>query len=80
MVELNSNISTKKSKVICEHILDINSNCKVKIIDDFICKGDIALIYDKRYDFLINAFDSLTCKVVFIEHIITGMIVRCSQA
>ena len=66
LVALNSNIGMKKALIMRERILDINPNCKVNIKDDFVRKEDMAYIFDKHYDFVIDAIDSLACKVAFV--------------
>ncbi|WP_151193098.1 ThiF family adenylyltransferase [Cysteiniphilum sp. JM-1] len=68
LVALNSNIGMKKAQIMRERILDINPNCKVNIIDDFIRKDDMTPIFDKHYDFVIDAIDSLVCKVAFVAY------------
>lgn len=68
LVALNSNIGMKKAHIMRERILDINPNCKVNIIDDFIRKDDMTPIFDKHYDFVIDAIDSLVCKVAFVAY------------
>ncbi|WP_100550471.1 tRNA threonylcarbamoyladenosine dehydratase [Caedibacter taeniospiralis] len=68
LVALNSNIGIKKAVIMRERILDINPDCKINIIDDFVRKEDMERIFDKPYDFVIDAIDSLACKVALIAY------------
>ncbi|WP_192483521.1 MULTISPECIES: ThiF family adenylyltransferase [Cysteiniphilum] len=68
LVALNSNVGMKKARIMRERILDINPNCKVNIIDGFLRKDDIEFIFNKYYDFVIDAIDSLVCKVAFVAY------------
>lgn len=68
LIALNSNIGTKKATIMRERILDINPNCKVKIIDNFIRQDTMAILFAENYDFVIDAIDSLASKVAFIAY------------
>lgn len=67
LVALHSTINIKKSKVMLERIKDINPKCNVKILDQFIRPDDMELIFDQPYDYVIDAIDSLSCKVSFVK-------------
>ncbi|WP_119342555.1 tRNA threonylcarbamoyladenosine dehydratase [Facilibium subflavum] len=67
LVALNSNIGQKKAQIMKTRILDINPECKVNIIDEFIRPDDMSTVFNKPYDFVIDAIDSLSCKVAFVR-------------
>ncbi|MBK2125594.1 tRNA threonylcarbamoyladenosine dehydratase [Fangia hongkongensis] len=67
LVALNSNIGVKKAEIMRDRIKDINPNCNVTIIDDFIRPDDMDNILNQPYDFVIDAIDSLSCKVAFVR-------------
>ena len=48
-------------------IHDINPNCKVNILDQFIRPETTAAIFNQAYDYVIDAIDSLSCKVAFVR-------------
>jgi tRNA threonylcarbamoyladenosine dehydratase len=68
LVALNSTIDQKKSQVMKERVQDINPDCNVTIIDQFIRPEDMDLIFNKPYDYVIDAIDSLSCKVSFVKN------------
>ena len=67
LVALNSTIDQKKSQVMRERVQDINPDCNITIIDQFIRPEDMDLIFNKPYDYVIDAIDSLSCKVSFVR-------------
>ncbi|WP_116963134.1 tRNA threonylcarbamoyladenosine dehydratase [Fastidiosibacter lacustris] len=67
LVALHSTIGIKKALVMKNRILDINPSCQVNIVEDFIRTEDMNNILNKPYDFVIDAIDSLACKVAFVS-------------
>ena len=64
---LTSTIGQKKTQVMQQRIKDINPDCQVTIIDDFVRPDDMERIFNQSYDFVIDAIDSLSCKVAFVK-------------
>ncbi len=67
LVALHSTIGQKKSDVMLERIKDINPDCKVTIIDQFVRPDNMEEIFSQPYDYVIDAIDSLSCKVSFVR-------------
>jgi tRNA A37 threonylcarbamoyladenosine dehydratase len=53
-----------KVKAISDRILAINPQCKVRPIEDFFTASSAALILNQKYDYVIDAIDSLQNKCV----------------
>ena len=67
IIALDSSIGKKKTNVMKERLLDINSNCKVEIISDFIDKNNIDLLFKDPVDYVIDACDTVSTKILLIE-------------
>lgn len=67
IIALDSSIGKKKTEVLKNRLLDINSNCNIKVIDDFITKDNIDLIFNEKIDYVIDACDTVTTKLLLIE-------------
>ena len=67
IIALDSSLGKKKTEVLKNRLLDINSNCNIKVIDDFITKDNIDLIFNEKIDYVIDACDTVTTKLLLIE-------------
>ena len=67
IIALDSTVGMKKTEILKNRLLDINSNCNIKTIDEFITKENINLIFDNDIDYLIDACDTVTTKLLLIE-------------
>ena len=67
IISLHSNIGKSKVEVAKERVLDINPNIKIKTINEFIDKDNIDLIFNNNIDFIIDACDTITTKVLLIK-------------
>jgi tRNA A37 threonylcarbamoyladenosine dehydratase len=67
IIALDSTIDRNKTEVLKERLLDINSNCKVNIISDFIDKNNIELLFNNPVDYVIDACDTVSTKILLIE-------------
>lgn len=67
IIALDSNISEYKVDAFEKRILDINSNVKVTKISDFINKDNIDLLFNCNPDYIIDACDTISTKVLIIE-------------
>jgi len=63
---LSSTIGRNKIDVMAERIHDINSVCKVEIIDDFITQDNIAEMISTDATFVIDCIDSSRVKAAMI--------------
>lgn len=67
---LHSTIGKKKIEELKLRILDINPSCEVVVIDKFIDKNNINLIFDEKIDYLIDACDTISTKKEIITECI----------
>lgn len=69
---LNTNIGKAKTAVMAERILQINPQCIVNVIDDFISPDNVANYLgskqNPRFNFIIDAIDSVRDKAALLEH------------
>jgi len=65
---LTSTVDQKKTSVMAERIQQINPDCKVNIIDDFINMDNLSDYIDRGYDYVIDAIDSIKFKAAIIYH------------
>ncbi len=65
LVALNSTVGKKKTQVAKERIKDINPECAVEEYDKFYSENDPIDI--SKYDYVIDAIDSITSKVFLIK-------------
>lgn len=59
---LHSTVGRYKTEVAKERILDINPDCEIEIITDFVTKENISDFFRKKYDFCIDAIDDTVAK------------------
>lgn len=67
IIALDSTVGKNKTEVLKDRLLDINSNCKVEIISDFIDKDNIELLFNNPVDYVIDACDTVSTKILLIE-------------
>ena len=67
ILALDSTLGRNKVDVLKERLLDINSNVNVKTINEFIDSNNINLIFDNNIDFVIDACDTVSTKILIIE-------------
>lgn len=67
IIALHSTIGKKKVIVMKDRILDINPNIKVNIFDTFISKDTIDLFNFEKFDYVVDAIDNVTGKLLIIE-------------
>jgi len=67
LVALNSNIGISKADVMAERIRDINPDCKLNIIKEFITPESVHDLLHSDIDVVIDAIDSMSSKASLIE-------------
>ena len=67
LISLNSNIGEKKVDAAEKRILDINPNCNVIKLDKFIDKDNILDLFKYNIDYVIDACDTVTTKILLIK-------------
>lgn len=63
---LSSTIDKKKCVAMEERVKQINPDCKVTIIDDFITLDNMADLLNNGYDYVVDAIDSIKFKAGLI--------------
>ena len=67
IIALNSTIGIKKVIAMQERIKDINPQCKVNCLDTFLKTEDMEGLLASDFDYVVDAIDSLNCKVKLVE-------------
>ena len=67
LMTYQSNIGKFKTDEIEKRILAINPNCKVTKINKFITLENINELFNKNYDYIIDACDTITVKLELIR-------------
>lgn len=67
IIALNNNIGNKKTEEWKQRIHLINQNTKVKIINEKISKDNINLLFQEKYDFIVDACDTIIVKKLLIK-------------
>ena len=65
---LQGNVGKLKTEVMAERIRLINPDCQIHIVDDFITEDNLAGYIDARFDFVVDAIDSIRAKVALLAH------------
>lgn len=65
---LSSTIDKKKCSAMQERIKEINPDCDVEIIDDFLTLGNMADFLTRDYDYVVDAIDSIKFKAGLIYY------------
>ncbi|MBR3767314.1 MAG: tRNA threonylcarbamoyladenosine dehydratase [Clostridia bacterium] len=68
---LHSTVGKYKTDVAKERISDINPDCRINIITDFVTEDNINLFFTEKYDFCIDAIDDTNAK--------TAIAVKCES-
>ena len=67
VIALNSTIGKKKTDVMKERLLDINEECNITCISEFIDKNNIDILFENSVDYVIDACDTVSTKILLIE-------------
>lgn len=67
IIALDSTIGKNKTEVLKERLLDINSKCNIEIITYFIDKNNIEILFKNPVDYVIDACDTVSTKILLIE-------------
>lgn len=66
IIALHSTIGMKKVDVMKNRILDINPNCKVNIFDIKLDSNNYSMIFNEKYDYIVDCCDCLEAKKILI--------------
>ena len=67
VIALDSTVGKNKTDVMKERLLDINKECNITVITDFIDKNNIDLLFNNPVDYVIDACDTVSTKILLIE-------------
>lgn len=67
LLSLRSNIGEKKVDVAKKRVLDINPTCNIITIDNFIDSTNYLELFEYNIDYVIDACDTVTTKILLIE-------------
>lgn len=68
IIAFHSTIGKNKTKVMNDMILDINPQAKIRLIDEFIDKNNINILFDDNYDYIVDCCDYLEAKKLMIKN------------
>jgi len=66
IIALNSTVGLNKAEVMAQRITDINPDCKVNVSKQFIRPEDMDTLLSVDFDYVVDAIDSLNCKVALV--------------
>lgn len=67
IIALKSTLGENKAEVMKSRIADINPLCQVNTIQSFLKPEDMDQLLSTDYDYVVDAIDSLNCKVSLVE-------------
>lgn len=67
LISLNSNVGLDKVDVAKKRVLDINRECNVMCIKEFIDVNNINELFSYKIDYVIDCCDTVTTKIKLIE-------------
>lgn len=67
LVALRSTVGDLKADVMANRIRDINPDCQLTLITDFLTPDSIPSILAQGYDVIVDAIDSLSSKTALLE-------------
>ncbi len=77
---LLSTVGRPKAEVMAERIRDINPDCRLTLITDFLTPANIPALLPADVDYVVDCIDSLNCKVALIvEAHVRGLRVASSM-
>lgn len=65
---LRDNVGLAKAKVMAERIRQINPECRVTVVDDFVTPDNVAQYMSAGYSYVIDAIDSVRPKAALIAY------------
>jgi tRNA A37 threonylcarbamoyladenosine dehydratase len=67
LVALNSTLGLAKADVMAERIRDINPDCQITIIKEFLTPDSVIELLTPEFDVTVDAIDSMSSKAALIE-------------
>lgn len=70
---LHSTVGKSKCAVLRERFLDINPSLDLRIIEEFVCEDNVtSLLGTVRYDYVVDAIDTLSPKIALIQYCLSS--------
>jgi len=66
LLALTSTEGMRKAEIMAKRLLDINPDLQLTVVDDFIKNEKIQQLLDVKYDYIVDAIDTLSPKLYFI--------------
>jgi len=74
IIALSSTVGIQKTEGIASRLKDINPEIEIEIFNDFLDESNISKILENKYDYIVDAIDTLTPKVTLLaESVRRGM-------
>ncbi len=67
LVALNSTLGLAKADVMAERIRDINPDCQITIMKEFLTPDSVVELLTPEFDVVVDAIDSMSSKAALIE-------------
>lgn len=67
LLALNTTIGKPKTEAISQRLHDINPKIKINIINKFVTKELKDILFEKKYDYVVDAIDTLSPKIHLIR-------------
>ena len=61
-------VGRDKIRVLQERVAQINPQCVVHLVDDFITPENVAKLLNLRFDYVVDCIDDFRCKAALIAH------------
>lgn len=68
IITSRKNLGLSKCEVAKDRALDINPNANITIIDEYISKDNFNILFNEKYDYVIDACDDIDVKLMLIEN------------
>lgn len=65
---LDSSLNLSKIEVMKSRISDINPDCNVALVEDFVTPANVTELITQRFDLVIDAADSVKAKAAIVNH------------
>ena len=74
IIALNSTIGNKKTEAMKKRLLDINDDCNITIVNEKLTISNIEILFKYKFDYLIDACDTVSVKKELIMQCINKKI------
>lgn len=68
---VDSQLGMPKTEAMARRVRDINPMCQLTLIEDFVDEENIAQIFEKPFDFVIDAIDQVKVKAAMANHFLS---------